>query len=141
MSTLTKVLIVLLTIASIFLCGVVVTYVASADNYKQMYDQRRNSEMSAKQQRDRTIEEWNAAQEAMAGDKAKLNADKAALQGQIAALQGKLTDTERERDDARRRKENYESILADYSKTVDATTSCRAMLLLPRRTSRPSEPS
>jgi peptidoglycan hydrolase CwlO-like protein len=119
LSTLTKVLIVLLTIASIFLCGVVVTYVANADNYKQMYDQRRNSEMSAKQQRDRTIEEWNAAQEAMAGEKAKLNADKAAIQGQIAALQGKLTDTERERDDARRRKENYESILADYSKTVE----------------------
>ena len=117
MSTLTKVLIVLLTIASIFLCGVVVTYVASADNYKQMYDQRRSSEMTAKQQRDRTIEEWNAAQKAMAEEKTKLNADMAALQAQISTLKGQVADALRERDDARRRKENYESLLAANAKT------------------------
>jgi len=117
LSTLTKVLIVLLTIASIFLCGVVVTYVASADNYKQMYDQRRSSEMTAKQQRDRTIEEWNAAQKAMAEEKTKLNADMAALQAQISTLKGQVADALRERDDARRRKENYESLLAANAKT------------------------
>ena len=38
MSTLTKILIVLLTISSIFLCGIVVTYVANADNYKTKYE-------------------------------------------------------------------------------------------------------
>ena len=38
MSTLTKILIVLLTLSSIFLCGIVVTYVANADNYRQKYD-------------------------------------------------------------------------------------------------------
>lgn len=122
MSTLTKVLIVLLTISSIFLCGVVVTYVASADNYKQLYDQRLNSELSAKQQRDKAREDLNAAQEAMAGEKAKLNANIASLQGQITALQGQLRDAETARDDARRRKENYEAILADYSKTVERNT-------------------
>ena len=36
MSTLTKVLIVLLTVFSIFLCGIVVTYVANADNQKKI---------------------------------------------------------------------------------------------------------
>lgn len=35
MSTLTKILIVLLTLSSIFLCGIVVTYVANAEDYKQ----------------------------------------------------------------------------------------------------------
>ena len=35
MSKLTKILIVLLTISSIFLCGIVVTYVANADDYRQ----------------------------------------------------------------------------------------------------------
>ncbi|HUT29130.1 MAG TPA: hypothetical protein VMX13_04995 [Sedimentisphaerales bacterium] len=34
MSTLTKILIVLLTLASIFLCGIVVTYVANSENYR-----------------------------------------------------------------------------------------------------------
>ncbi len=41
MSTLTKILIVLLTISSIFLCGIVVTYVGSATNYKKSYEDRK----------------------------------------------------------------------------------------------------
>ncbi len=38
MSTLTKVLIVLLSLFSIFLCGTVVTYVGNANSYKALYD-------------------------------------------------------------------------------------------------------
>ncbi len=38
MSTLTKVLVVLLTLSAIFLCGIVVTYAASATNYKAGHD-------------------------------------------------------------------------------------------------------
>ncbi|MDO8303526.1 MAG: hypothetical protein Q7T18_09815 [Sedimentisphaerales bacterium] len=41
MSTLTKTLIVLLTLSSIFLCGIVVTYVASANNFKQEYEKQK----------------------------------------------------------------------------------------------------
>ena len=48
MSTLTKVLIVLLTIASIFLCGIVVTYVASAENYKDKWQTLQSSERRAR---------------------------------------------------------------------------------------------
>jgi len=122
LSTLTKVLIVLLTIASIFLCGVVVTYVASADNYKQLYDQRRNSELRAKQERDSTVEEWNTAKTKMDEERTKLNADITALRAQITTLNGQVADITRQRDEARLRKENYESILADFAKTVDRNT-------------------
>ncbi len=38
MSTLTKVLVVLLTLSAIFLCGIVVTYAASASNYKAKHE-------------------------------------------------------------------------------------------------------
>jgi chromosome segregation ATPase len=38
-STLTKVLVVLLTLSAIFLCGIVVTYAASATNYKAKHDE------------------------------------------------------------------------------------------------------
>ena len=38
MSILTKILIVLLALSSIFLCGIVVTYVASSNNYKAMHE-------------------------------------------------------------------------------------------------------
>ena len=122
MSTLTKVLIVLLTVASIFLCGIVVTYVASAENYKEMYDQRASSERRAKQQKDQITEEWNAAKAKMDEERTKLNGNIAALQEQIRGLNGQVADVTRERDDARRRKENYETILADYNKTVERNT-------------------
>ncbi|MBN1816509.1 MAG: hypothetical protein JW828_04060 [Sedimentisphaerales bacterium] len=42
MSALTKVLIVLLSFSSLFLCGAIVTYVGSANNYKDMYDGQRS---------------------------------------------------------------------------------------------------
>ena len=48
MSTLTKALIVLLTLSSIFLCGIVVTYVASANNYKQKYEDQVKEVQAAK---------------------------------------------------------------------------------------------
>jgi len=39
LSILTKALIVLLAVASLFLCGIVVTYVATTNNYKKAYDE------------------------------------------------------------------------------------------------------
>lgn len=48
MSTLTKVLIVLLTVFSIFLCGIVVTYVANADNYRELAETRRRELAAAR---------------------------------------------------------------------------------------------
>lgn len=48
MSTLTKTLIVLLTLSSIFLCGIVITYVASANNYKQKYEEQVKEVQAAK---------------------------------------------------------------------------------------------
>ena len=47
MSTLTKVLIVLLTLASIFLCGIVVTYVANAVDFKEKYDSQQSRYQTA----------------------------------------------------------------------------------------------
>ena len=38
MSTLTKVLIIVLSVSSIFLCGIVATYVGSASDYKERYE-------------------------------------------------------------------------------------------------------
>lgn len=129
MSTLTKVLIVLLTVASIFLCGIVVTYVASADNYKQMYEARYNSELSAKKQRDQAKEDLNAAKEAMDQERTRLNGEIASLQSQITDLRTQLTDAVTARDEAQRRKENYESILADYAKTVERNDQLRTAAL------------
>jgi len=95
LSTLTKVLIVLLTLSSIFLCGIVVTYVANAENFKDKFikqkadkDAAETNEAAARKQLNETIK---AADER----ERKLKDDISALQIQI----GQLTT---ERDEAKR---------------------------------------
>ena len=101
MSTLTKVLIVLLTIASIFLCGIVVTYVANADDYKQKfdnldedYDAAKENEGNARTQLNKTIEEKDR-------DTEKLGEQIASLEEQINKLKSDLATAERNRDGER----------------------------------------
>ena len=59
MSTLTKILIVLLTLSSIFLCGIVVTYVANADNYRQKYNQIKSDIDSLRKKADNLTKQVN----------------------------------------------------------------------------------
>jgi len=47
LSTLTKTLIILLTLSSIFLCGIVVTYVSSANNFKDAYRTEHDAKLTA----------------------------------------------------------------------------------------------
>jgi peptidoglycan hydrolase CwlO-like protein len=56
LSTLTKILIVLVSIFSIFLCGIIVVYVGSSTNYKAAYEQQ-GSEFSAMKEKDRKLEQ------------------------------------------------------------------------------------
>ncbi len=95
MSTLTKVLIVLLTISSIFLCGIVVTYVSSADNYRQMYnklkadkDAAEQNEINAKKQLQLAIDEANEREKSL---KEKNNA----LSIEVGNLKTQLTEAQR----------------------------------------------
>lgn len=119
MSALTKILIVLLTISSIFLCGIVVTYVANANNYRQMYLELRaerdaavKNEEGARKQLNETIQQTNQ-------EKQKLHEEIASLQTQLNKLQGELATVGAERDDALRRVNNWASIVMDFSKTTD----------------------
>jgi hypothetical protein len=58
LSTLTKVLIVLQTVFTIFLCGIVVTYVGNADNWKEQADTAKTAERRARSERSSLQEEW-----------------------------------------------------------------------------------
>lgn len=119
MSTLTKVLIVLLTIASIFLCGIVVTYVANADNYKQKYDNLYNGYQAAKKNEDNAKTQLNNTIEEKNRDTEKLKEQIASLGGQIDKLKSDLANAERERDDANRKVNNWAAIVMDFSKTIE----------------------
>jgi hypothetical protein len=96
LSTLTKVLIVLLTVFSIFLCGIVVTYVANADNYRKKAkdtDQKFNSADKKRESAERAEEEAKKTADA---DRAKLGAQINDLALQVKKLQDDLEAAKRE---------------------------------------------
>ena len=119
MSTLTKILIVLLTISSIFVCGIVVTYVANADNYRQKYN-------ALKAERDafgenvkglkRQLNE-KIAENQQLGD--KLNSKIVALKTETGKLQANLNEAERERAILLQKVNSWTSITKDFYETTD----------------------
>jgi len=129
LSTLTKILIVLLTLSSIFLCGIVVTYVANAENYKEQAEKNRNDLRASKEREAAAIEDLNEKAEIFNSTLTKRDNDIAAYKAEINQLETEKTTAERERDDARLRKENYEAILNDYSETVKANKDLREQAL------------
>jgi len=119
LSTLTKVLIVLLTISSIFLCGIVVTYVANADNFKQKYESQNNGYQAAKRNEDNAKTQLNNTIEEKNREAEKLGEQIASLEEQINKLKGDLANAGRERDDAVRKVNNWMTIVKDFSVTVE----------------------
>jgi septal ring factor EnvC (AmiA/AmiB activator) len=90
LSTLTKILIVLLTIASIFLCGIVVTYVANADNYRDKYTKQKSERDGLKEKTDSLTEQLNNKIAEKNALEDKLSREIAALNKQITTLQDDL---------------------------------------------------
>lgn len=97
MSTLTKVLIVLQVVVALVLCGLVVTYVTTADDYKKLYEDERSSASRANQTRDEKIEEFEQFKLARDRDTNDLNKRIADLEATIAGLGNDRTALEREK--------------------------------------------
>ena len=119
MSTLTKILIVLLTISSIFLCGIVITYVASDVNYKEKYESRENQINSLRQSKEATEKTLNKTIEQRDQKEAELNKTINSLKEDINRLETELANATRKRDDAIQRMENWQAIAMDFSKTTE----------------------
>jgi predicted nucleic acid-binding Zn-ribbon protein len=96
LSTLTKVLIVLLTLASIFLCGIVVTYVANATDFKEKYESQNSRYQAAIQKAENAEENFNKLKNET--DQAKLDLDSkiAALEQRINSLSADLKQAQSE---------------------------------------------
>ncbi len=95
MSTLTKVLIVLLTISSIFLCGIVVTYVSNADNYRQRYNKLKTDKDAAVENEKNARKQLNLKIEDAGKQEQKLKDDINTLKIQVGQLQTQLTEAQR----------------------------------------------
>jgi chromosome segregation ATPase len=112
LSTLTKVLIVLLTVFSIFLCGIVVTYVANANNEKETATNLQRSLQSAKASQAAAVADLEEAKKAAEALKAELNA-------QIADLDAKNKELVAQMDDVKRQN----SVLMGENQQQRATTT------------------
>ena len=119
MSTLTKVLIVLLTLSSIFLCGIVVTYVANAENYRQRYD-RLSSETSAlKKKNEDLTKQVNEQIEDKDALEKKLRSQIASLNTELTGLKSELKEVDREKETLLQKVNSWTSIVKDFSETND----------------------
>ena len=119
MSTLTKVLIVLLTIASIFLCGIVVTYVANAVDYKQKYDNQLNDYQAAVKSKENANKQLNNTVDEKKIETDKLGEQIASLENDINKLKSDLANAERDKDDATQKVNSWAAIVMDFSKTIE----------------------
>lgn len=119
MSTLTKILIVLLTLSSIFLCGIVVTYVANADNYREKYTNIRSDRDSLDKKLKAKTKEANEYIEEKQQLEDKLRSEIATLSAKVGKLEGNLRDVERERASLLAKVESWTSITKDFYTTND----------------------
>lgn len=119
MSTLTKILIVLLTLSSIFLCGIVVTYVANADNYRQKYNDLRADKDSLSKKVEDLTKQVNEKIEQKKKLEDKLNSEIVSLKEKVGELQINLDNAEREKAVMLQKVNNWTSITKDFYQTTD----------------------
>jgi len=122
LSTLTKILIVLVTISSIFLCGIVVTYVALADNYKEEHDKIK-IERDALVESEKSLTEQRNAMETAKNDKEnELNNEIDKLNTKISTLEAELKVVEAQKKHEEKRASDMASVVETTTQTSKETT-------------------
>jgi len=117
LSTLTKVLIVLLAFASIFLCGIVVTYVANADSYKHKLDNINAEKESLNKKVKELTKQLNEKSEQLKQTEEKLNSEIASLNTSKNDLRIKLENSEREKTSLLAKIESLTAATKDFYQT------------------------
>jgi len=116
-------LIVLLTVGSIFLCGIVATYVANAQDWKDKYDKRNNEVQTARADATKANEDFNKLKDDTDRLKTQLNATVADLQSKLSDLEAKLNQSERERSELLTKVNGWTSVVQDFQQTNDKQLS------------------
>lgn len=117
MSTLTKILIVLLTLSSIFICAIVVIYAANADNYRQLYNTQR-SQKDSLQESVNSLKKQLTTKEVEKNDlEDKLTDQISALKIEVEELKGQIKDSEREKSNLLQRVDRFAADVETFTKT------------------------
>jgi DNA polymerase III alpha subunit (gram-positive type) len=122
LSNLTKILIVLLTISSIFLCGIVVTYVASADNYREKYKDIESKRDALEENVESLNKQLNEKVQQKDELEKTLKSQLAAAKTSADELQAKLSNVEREKAELLERVNSWASITKDFQQTTEKHT-------------------
>ena len=132
MSILTKTLIVLLAVASLFLCGIVVTYVATTNNYKSAYDDLSSEIKVLKKKVAGIKEQLNDKIRAMENLGDRLNASVNSLKSEKQRLEQDLKTTKSDRIALEERINNLAAAALKFEETVggmeDSLKQTRAQL-------------
>ncbi len=122
MSNLTKALIILLTLSTIFLCAMVVTYVSTAESYREkysklstQYDALEKNEESLTNQLNEKIQQKDDLEKSLRNEISNLKT-------RADELQAKLNNTEREKGELLDRVNSWASITKDFSETTEKQT-------------------
>ncbi len=111
-----------MTISSIFLCGIVVTYVALADNYKEDYNDMKTERDSFKETAESKTEQYNQKDAEKVAIENKLNSEIAKLNTEIGTLKGQLKDFEDQRKNWLQRVSDMASVVETTTQTSKETT-------------------
>ncbi len=119
MSTLTKVLIILLSVSSIFLCGIVATYVASANDYKEKWETADRGLRKARTDVIAANDEVNQVKNSTEQAKATLLAKIGSLESDLITVRGELSQAQLERNQLLNDVAKYASETEALAKTND----------------------
>jgi seryl-tRNA synthetase len=106
-----------MTIASIFLCGIVVTYVANADNYRQKFESTSQNYRSEQQKRANAEQQLAKTTEQLNRLEKELNDKIAALNIKIEQLQSDLGKAEGEKSQLLQRVDGFAAEVTTFTKT------------------------
>jgi chromosome segregation ATPase len=125
LSTLTKILIVLLTLSTIFLCGITVTYVGTATNYKKLYTERNSKIQSLTKDNDYKAEQINSLEDKVQNTKDSYEKRIESLDKELATRGLELETCQRTLSDTETRLKDNAAILADSMATVATNNKLR----------------
>lgn len=112
----------MLTISSIFLCGIVVTYVSHAQNYKEAFEEQQNNATLAQNSEAQTKKEWEKAKKDYQNDVDQLNAQIAQLKTKTDILTSDYKQAKMEKVALDQKVQSWVSMIQQLSETNEDLT-------------------